>query len=1790
MLVRLSSDQVSVLIPEDKTRDLEALALNFLRGNVVSRKELRSFIGKAMSIATIILTWKPFITQLNAALRGKMSESNAPDGCVWTKQVSQPPKWILAFIRELESLHLRTWVVADYANSGSQVSITWDASPWRFGAVLVVDGTTVEYLADVPHKFETELLDISLGDCASQQVLECLAGLVALRVWKRYWLQRRCTLILRSDNVGANSRWTTWRKFHFAWFGDEEFVPLTRTKLLAVSSMFKAGKYVSFAGYLSRAKEEHTLAGHEWYALLQRTERDCRRSVTRGLSTKPASAPFDFDKVMDKASSPGSINGSGQEPFEPASLICIGTLFMCREIELSGALASEMWVNHNKARLYFMLPASKTDSKAKGTISSLDCLCSITRFCPVHLVSGYQERLFRKFPECDGWHHDCLPLFPKMNGAPFEKAEIVNYMLGDGYTLDIASESLEPGFGLGEADSKSVLTVLKDCLDKLDRILEHKGMSLSCAGHLRAWLIEALDEHLADQPESTLIWAEQLTGELLRGLTVPEIILEASQILPRQSFALFLSWSNRHYNQETIEALIYIIRQQANAATATEILTNRLTKKKGAGVLIGLRSDLADRSNIKWNELEDMKELMIKRNKIWQKMDRAIAGFPFRSSLVVAGDFIARRLVVLNTWGKPATTYRHTNGESQIDYLITRKQSADLEEANPSLWELHRAIKQHWSDSPGKLAMPKQRCVQTEVEALWRNRDSQLAAEDGGENDAEKLQAEHKRDMRKLARQRTREMLLATLELVGEAQQAGNMHAQYQFIRKICPKSFRRRVCLKKEDGGIMSNEEECAALAAYARKLFSDAEFAQPDLLSLPKEWFTQEAWKMALRKLQTHKAVPKFSASVYNWKLRAEQLALTLQQIAMCTICSAQPYVPDLWMRVQLAWLPKPNRAPTSPSQLRSIGCGVAPMIYACWTVKLCKAIDKEMLGMVINFQKSMAALALKGTQAQHVINKHTKQWNGDKCLILRCPENDIKIPVVNNMVYLGVVLSYGQFELATAKHRCAQAGINFAQLKNVMRVNGVLSKAQRLKVYVACVWPSLMYGISAVGWSNLRVLEQVDLLQQQSQSSSLTQVEIQEEERRDPPKPPVGDTQSTQDIPDRSAIISILERTSIKDLAKHSQTLISNEADAKPSAPRKTEAAPKYKSFISPLKAAFQQGKSNAAANNRMSLGSTPELSKDHHGDAIQVRTIASVKQAKANLGTIKQFFQPRPTIPAPQPEQEFIYVPWYCRLRLRNPSSICYLNAGVLALLHAVNALPQYPVELCFLRSVGRTAAERGTEVTLTRMNGLRKLTPSWEFTPEQQDTAEILHLMFANMPDLQVIWDTRKVTEEGIRLCTQGAMPVAIPMPTAGDAVMLQDAIQAWSSMDEAVTALTVHADMICIQLGRYQPHGKRLNIVDLPEQVTLPVFQEDSSVQWQPYYVSGVIIHLGRTPTTGHYRALLRVRASWWLTDDGREALDKTTQAEGGFFDQYWPSVQAAQAAGARQMEEDEDVAKADADRAAKQPRFGEPKGNPGKGSGSWEETEWPEWGNDFSDKWGSDSKESKEAKEIKEGIFSLQKMTLRHEDFGNCIKAELCWVMFLRLDMRASIVPSLYAMQQKWRELKEKHPEQLTAPMRIDLVKAMFREFAARLENLPQQEEQMAILAKLGWLSKDPMAWHYVRWDPDNERLRADTERDPIPHAQVAAVVGSIMQLVAADVVTRFHPSREITKQMGGKNLTMSLQTAIHGDAAASIRQHLRTLSGLGATQLLGMSVRQELRAGKSHSAPDRRMRHKCP
>ncbi|CAE7557903.1 unnamed protein product [Symbiodinium sp. CCMP2592] len=167
-------------------------------------------------------------------------------------------------------------------------------------------------------------------------------------------------------------------------------------------------------------------------------------------------------------------------------------------------------------------------------------------------------------------------------------------------------------------------------------------------------------------------------------------------------------------------------------------------KPKQGGVLLGIRKDLLASTHYSWNELvpgrllhwrgcigkqacdifnmyqhalthktEEQKQMTMKnRRGVWQQLDRALSALPFRSSIVLLGDFnmvlqpLARvsgkgihlgsqnlelrqersdvmeilerhRLVALNTWGKKQCTYKHPSGNSQIDYVLIRQQQAD---------------------------------------------------------------------------------------------------------------------------------------------------------------------------------------------------------------------------------------------------------------------------------------------------------------------------------------------------------------------------------------------------------------------------------------------------------------------------------------------------------------------------------------------------------------------------------------------------------------------------------------------------------------------------------------------------------------------------------------------------------------------------------------------------------------------------------------------------------------------------------------------------------------------------------------------------------------------------------------------------------------------------------------------------------------------------------------------------------------------------------------------------------
>ena len=120
----------------------------------------------------------------------------------------------------------------------------------------------------------------------------------------------------------------------------------------------------------------------------------------------------------------------------------------------------------------------------------------------------------------------------------------------------------------------------------------------------------------------------------------------------------------------------------------------------------------------------------------------------------------------------------------------------------------------------------------------------------------------------------------------------------------------------------------------------------------------------------------------------------------------------------------------------------------------------------GMMVNPQKSSIIMAMHG--------KLCRQWQRSKVhktakgsfLYVGAAQLQLRIPIHDSMVYLGIVASYGQFEMQTMQHRLQVARGSRMRLVKILHSNRHLSIKQRVEIYIACVRSSSIYGIAAVG----------------------------------------------------------------------------------------------------------------------------------------------------------------------------------------------------------------------------------------------------------------------------------------------------------------------------------------------------------------------------------------------------------------------------------------------------------------------------------------------------------------------------------------------------------------------------------------------------------------------------------------------------------------------------------------------------------------------------------------------------
>ena len=218
---------------------------------------------------------------------------------------------------------------------------------------------------------------------------------------------------------------STWRDFHMAWFGNDEYLPITTEKIEAVASMFKQGRYKSYGNYLTRVKEEHIAqCGRQvpWDQALELEARKSVMSVTRGLGTARQSGAFDVDKVTHVAKDVDVPPGA---PYMLGESLTTGCLWLTREIELSALDMGDASFNLQTLECGLELTVSKTDPQAKGCVRTWGCVCKgdPNKLCGYHAVM----RAHASNVEIFGVRATTsFPLFPDSAGNRAKKEGIVD--------------------------------------------------------------------------------------------------------------------------------------------------------------------------------------------------------------------------------------------------------------------------------------------------------------------------------------------------------------------------------------------------------------------------------------------------------------------------------------------------------------------------------------------------------------------------------------------------------------------------------------------------------------------------------------------------------------------------------------------------------------------------------------------------------------------------------------------------------------------------------------------------------------------------------------------------------------------------------------------------------------------------------------------------------------------------------------------------------------------------------------------------------------------------------------------------------------------------------------------------------------------------------------------------------------------------------------------------------------------------------------------------------------------
>ena len=140
-------------------------------------------------------------------------------------------------------------------------------------------------------------------------------------------------------------------------------------------------------------------------------------------------------------------------------------------------------------------------------------------------------------------------------------------------------------------------------------------------------------------------------------------------------------------------------------------------------------------------------------------------------------------------------------------------------------------------------------------------------------------------------------------------------------IRRLAPKTQRRRVQVRDEAGQVLGPAAEHAAIVKHFQDLFTDSSHMPQVLDGTSRQSLGFDSIAKGFARLKFETSVPSDCAPTAAWKAVSGVATQWLHDIADCALKQAHS-IPSLWSDCHLCLIPKPHKKSMLPRDLRPLG----------------------------------------------------------------------------------------------------------------------------------------------------------------------------------------------------------------------------------------------------------------------------------------------------------------------------------------------------------------------------------------------------------------------------------------------------------------------------------------------------------------------------------------------------------------------------------------------------------------------------------------------------------------------------------------------------------------------------------------------------------------------------------------------------------------------------------------------------------------------------------------------------